>query len=432
MAERDLPDLVARLRLVFDDTGVKQAKKATAALEGDLTKSAEDRKFDAWMEQTRRRDARRLAKKNRASEVLGADSDASAERTLSTYARTSLALAGIGAAYNVARVSLKAYLEEGKRGAFIGTEEQEQYEKTAANLDRLSKKYQEAKSGLGGFVAKAVSPETEKGLRILGAVVRDPRNIVDVVRNRYDPGLRRKFADIDSEVRAAQDRLTAAARSAAVIRNLSAEGKAQEVLNKAQAAQVGLSRSLESATLRVAGAQNTLADAHQRVASAQDAVADAHRRVADAAFDVADAEDDLREAQFRQGVGSEEAIKAARALERARLNQADARSGVGEAGRALADAQAGVGEAARALAEGNANLVDANTKLNANIWLLNGTIEKLIPKLVPEVLADTGNLLRPGVQQVNNFNGITDHRALAQAMNQELDWATRAPGRRAV
>lgn len=239
----------------------------------------------------------------------------------------------------------------------------------------------------------------KKGIATLKEFFKNP---IGFAEGDANAALARQFAAIDNA-------------QAEVARRKSLPGSAADALDVARKnlagstdKLTGAQQSLAGATAATAAQDEKATAAADRLKNAQNALAAAHRRVADAAFDVLDAEDDLREAQFRQGVGSEEAIKAQRVLDRARLREADARADVGERGDAVAKAN-------QAIAETLPTAVDK----------FAGAVNKLVEANLGAIAAnkgDTGNLVGA---PVINFHGITDHRALADQLNRELDWSAR-------
>lgn len=195
--------------------------------------------------------------------------------------------------------------------------------------------------------------------------------------------------------------------------------KARNTLGTSTAELIRRQQVLTSATARTTEQDEKAANAADRLKSAQNALAAAHRRVADAAFDVLDAEDDLREAQFRQGVGSEEAIKAQRALERARLNEVDARADVGDRLDAVAKANRAIAEALPSSVDKFGGYVKQFDE-SVRAWLGAGTAGA-----VGANQADTRNMLAgtSGARVVVNTTG--DVSNIIGAINRELDWSAR-------
>lgn len=245
--------------------------------------------------------------------------------------------------------------------------------------------------GLGrirDFIGGATK-DFRKGLATLDELFTNPTTFS---RGNFDR-LSSRFADIN----AAQARTP----SMGIAKNLDA-------LLAAGPKAVGVNRRVADSIEEVTTATDDQAEAAKRLTRAQRDLADAHRRVDDALFDLADAEDDLREAQFRQGSGSEEAIKAGRNVERARIRVADANANVADRVMAIAEANKVAAEAVAGGLTRMANAVDNLAKAGG-----------LSPAGVAGVRSDLGSAIHITV------NADRDADDIVEKLNRELDWGAR-------
>lgn len=421
--ERKLPDLVSRVRTVYDGTGVEEAKRDARSLGDDLDKAANGDGFkrasnsiaeanealDIWKKKLASADVDDPAQLQKmAAGVAGWQEEVDRRSGLAKEALAGVgsegAVAGeaiaaglvtgtaaLGALVTGATLALDAFNAAGAAGK-LNDEQAEQYRelKAATNdlKDSLNDLAVESGAALAGLVEpiatiadglaeignakvlgsdegiatqalKAVNPVLLLGdaldkLGIGGDAASETEEELAERTKRATEEFERQRDEADKSAKALDDLATAQIDAAEAARNLEDR---QKSFNEAQKDAADAEAKVND--LRASGGRTAEESirAAERLADAQERLADAHRKVEDSLVTLADKEEDLREAQFRQGIQSEEAIKAQRKVDAARLDLAGARADV-------TDAESDVGKAQRAFdAAGPKALADAEADL---------------------------------------------------------------------
>jgi hypothetical protein len=428
--ERKLPDLVSRVRTVYDGAGVEEARKDARGLGDDLDKAANGEGFKqasnslsaateqlkiwkkdlaeadvddpgqmhklaegvaGWQAEVDRRSG--LAKEALAS--VGAEGEAAGSSIATGITAGATAL---GALVTVARAAFEAFNQAGAEGK-LSDDQAKQYRELTdatndlkASLNDLAVDGGAAIAALVDPLAKVAAELTDIGnAKILGSEKSLSSSVLEAVNPVLLLGDALDKLGVGGDAAAETEEQLAARTKIAndeFARQQEEADKSAKALDDLAEAQVDAVRAdeeLEDRRRSLTDAQKDAADAEakvndlrasggrtaeesiraaERLADAQERLADAHRKVESAVITLADKEEDLREAQFRQGVQSEEAIKAQRVVDTARLNLAGARSDVGDAETGVNRAQKAFDDAGpKALADAEAKLVEAHDKL---------------------------------------------------------------------
>lgn len=397
--DKNLPDLVAKLRTEYDGKGIDDAKRDVREFKGELGSvgdgqplSKADEAFAKWSERTSQAKTDTQEAAGALGEVgtAGEEAGVAAEGAFAGIASTAtVATAIIGAS----KLALDAFNKAGAEGR-LSDAQAEQYRELKDATDDLSNSLAELEANGGAAIASLVEPLADVASAFAtvanAKVPFTDESWASTIFKSVEPVLQLgdaldalgiggdSAAESEKELEERTKRVNDALRAQQA--EVDATAKAMDAFAEAQMSEADAAFNLESRQQRLTDAQQKVADAEAKVnlirsggkteeaiaaadryAEAQEKLADAHRKVAEASLTLADKEDDLREAQFRQGVQSEEAIKAQRAVDQARAGVADARDAEGDAGRAVDAAKLKLDEAtgAGALAKAEQDLATA-------------------------------------------------------------------------
>lgn len=445
--ERKLPDLVSRVRTVYDGTGVEEARKDARGLGDDLDKAANGEGFkqasntiahateqlDIWKKKLAATDVDDPGQMRKMAEgVAGWQAEVDRRSTLAKEALAGVgeegaaageaigtgmltASAVIGALAVGAKVALDAFNAAGAAGELTG-EQADQYRELRAATDDLTDSLNDLAVDGGAALASLVEPLATVADGLAEIAAADPFGTGESLATTFLKSVNPVLLVGDAMQRlgiaghdASETEEELAARTK--IANAEFERQADEAAKSAKAlddlaeAQVDAAKADEDLADRrrsLTDAQKDAADAEakvnelrasggrtaeesiraaERLADAQERLADAHRKVENAVITLADKEEDLREAQFRQGVQSEEAIKAQREVDAARIGVAGARADVGKAEGTVGRAQSAFDAAGpKALADAEADLADKQDRLEAAALRVADAVEAAAKK----------------------------------------------------
>lgn len=361
--ERDIGDLVARFRLLVDESGTKEATLALDRLE---------KRANAKMDG---------AGKSAGGAFAGAFSGALVGQGI----LTGVELLGRGAA-----ASLQAFMKAGEAGT-LDPEAQQSYLELDNALTEATESVQDLAltvgeelapalteaaqlaTGLGGPLAttfkvflapvtlasKALNHFTGDADEAAGAAKRNAK-AAEATAKQHDK-LNQILSDSERRFRSLVD-----AQVDEIEAGLRAEGSALSLAD-AQASLVEAQNKVAEASTRGAEFSEKEADALDAVTDAQHALTDARFRATRAADDLNEAQEALTEAQFRFGPQSKEAGEAADSLQEAQHALDEANHDVGESAEDVSKRQADYQQALRdgkptveALDQANRNLAKAH------------------------------------------------------------------------